>query len=76
MAIEQTSIKSPCGRYTVYLDVDFEGLEDYDTGYAEAIPTSFTVTGYEFDTLEEQPDEDNPDLSWLDLDYLETYLII
>jgi len=72
----ETSITSPCGRYTVFLDVIFDEHEDDEVGYAVAIPTDFTVTGYEFDTIEEQPDEDNPDLSWLDLDYLEAYLEI
>lgn len=70
---ESASMPSPCGRYTVQLDLDIHYDYEEETDYAEATVEGFTITGYEFDTIEEQPDESNPDMSWVTIDYLETY---
>ena len=71
--IETVKLTSPCNRYRVYLEAEFSTHCDEEAGYCQGNLEDFKIDYWEFDTIEEQPDEQNPDLSWVTSEYVELY---
>lgn len=70
---ETVKLTSPCNRYVVYLEADYSTERDDDAGYCQGYLEDFKIDYWEFDTIEEQPDENNPNLSWVTREYVELY---